>query len=137
MELIARHRPGEKVELKVIREGVELQINATLKNNMNTYDFISVRKDKQLRDLGFELREMNSSERSFLKGDGVYVVSIVVGSKMDEINMEPGYIITSVNGTNIKTVDEFIEVLNESDEDVRMEGYYKNYPGKHPYQFKK
>jgi len=137
MELIARHRPGEKVELIVIRDGKEKQITATLKNSMNTYDFISIRSDRVLKDLGFELREMNSNEKSFLKGEGVLVVSILVGSKMDEINMEPGYIITSLNGKRIKTIDEFISALEASDKEVKLDGYYKNYPGKHPYLFEK
>ena len=137
MELVARHRPGEEITLSLIRKGVVLEKTAVLKNSMNTFDFISIRKDEQLRELGFELRDLNSEEKKDLKVSGAMVVSVVVGSKMNNIHVEPGYIITSVNGKKIESVDDFITQLEKSRSEVRMEGFYKNYPGTFPYVFDK
>jgi Do/DeqQ family serine protease len=136
MELVARHRPGETISLTILRDGEQIQKQATLKNNLNTYDFINIRRDKALQDLGFELRDMSSEEKKENKA-GVIVVSVVVGSKMGDINIEPGYIITSLNDQEIDSVDSFIKLYKEAKKEVRLKGYYRNYPGEFPYVFEK
>jgi serine protease Do len=137
MELVARHRPGETIQLTLVRQGETMVKQAILKNNMNTYDLISVRRDEALQDLGFELRDMSQKEIDAMGKQGVMVVSVLVGSKMNKINIEPGYIISSVNKNKVGSVDEFIEQYEKSDQEVRFEGFYRNYPGDFPYVFDK
>ena len=73
--------------------------------------------DEILQDLGFELRELNSKEINEYGSQGILVVSVTVGGKMNEINVEPGYIITKVNGTPVSKVNDFIGIASfEPDE---------------------
>ncbi len=136
MEELSQHRPGDIVSIKFLHNGIIKSTNATLRNQLNTTDFIAVRKDEILTDLGFELRDLDSKEQQRLNTDGVYVVSIFKGSKIARTNMDAGYIITSVNGEELGSVDELINALN-TNEDIYLEGFYENYPGTYPYSFRK
>ncbi len=137
LEQIARYRPGDEVKLAFIRSSKEMSTTAILRNQLNTTDFIAVRKDKDLVDLGFELRDMDSNEKSRLAKDGVIVVTIKESSKIDKTNMDPGFIITSINNKEVSNVDELIAELDKTTGRVYLEGYYENYPGKYPYTFYK
>jgi len=137
MELVARHRPGEKIDLEFMRNGTKKMVSVTLKNSMNTYDLISIRRDKLLQDLGFELRDLNSKEIAEYGSDGIIVVSVTVGGKMNKINIEPGYIISEVNGEKIDSVNQFIDLIEQSKGKIRLDGFYKSYPGSFPYVFRK
>jgi len=137
LEQIARYRPGDEVILSFIRNSQEMSTTAILRNQLNTTDFIAVRKDKNLIDLGFELRDMDSNEKSRLSKEGVIVVTIKESSKIDKTNMDPGFIITSINNKDISNVDELLVELNKTSGRVYLEGYYESYPGKYPYTFYK
>ncbi len=134
MEQIARYRPGDVVKITFIRGGVKQIIEAVLKNQNNTTDFISIRRDKVLKDLGIELRELDSTEKSKL-GKGVYVVSVEVNSLIGKTNMDPGYILQTINGKEVENVNALVAILKTLKGKVIVEGFYENYPGEYPYSF--
>ena len=136
MELVAQHRPGDRINIRYSRNGRINNTSVVLRNHLNTTDFVAVRKDKVLNDLGFELRDLDRSEKSRLKTDGVMVVSIYQNSIIDETNMDPGYIITKVNGQDIASVEDAVEILNANRE-IRLEGIYENHSGSFLYKFDK
>jgi len=103
MEQIGRHRPGDKINVTYVRDGNIENTEVTLKNKLNSTDFVAVRKDKVLLDLGFELRDLSSSELNKNTTDGVMVVSVYQNSTVGKANVEPGYIITKIN--NIEVTD--------------------------------
>lgn len=135
MEQVAQFRPGDEIELSYIRSGKPENATVTLRNQLNTTDFVAVRKDQILLDLGFELRDLDSVEEKRLNSDGVYVVSIYRGSKIESTNMDPGYIITKLNNENIKSVDDLISQLKSNSGKIYLDGFYENYPGEFPYTF--
>ena len=134
MEQIARFRPGDKIFIKYLRNRQSEIAEIILRNQLNTTEFIAVRKDKILQDLGFEVRDLDSSEKDRL-GKGVYVVSIKSNSKIDLTNMDPGYIIAKANDKTIENVDELVKFLKDHKGEIVLEGYYENYPGEYPYTF--
>lgn len=136
LETMGRYSPGDKVIIEYYRKGTKQSCNAILRNQLNTTDFVAVRKDKILTDLGFELRELNSDETDRLDKEGILVVSIFRNSTISKTNMDPGYIITSINGKEITTVNELISSLQSADGDVLLNGFYENYPGEWPYKFR-
>ena len=69
--------------------------------------------------------------------NGVKVISIRKGSKIDRTNLTPGFVITKVNDKAVKTVDELILIVEKSDNKVMLEGVYEDYPGEYFYAFKK
>ena len=134
-EVIGQHRPGDKIKVKYFRAGKEAFTFVTLRNQLNTTDFVAVRKDQVLTNLGFELREMDSNEITRTSEKGVYVVSVYKNSKAGQVNIEPGYIITSINDKTVRTVNDFIAIITEYKGPIVFNGYYENYPGEFPYTF--
>jgi Do/DeqQ family serine protease len=134
MEQIARYRPGDKVYIKYIRDGQTSIEEVILRNQLNSTDYIAIRKDKILQDLGVEVRDLDTNEKKRL-GEGVYIVSIENGSTIHDTNMEPGYIITSLNDLAVKDVDDLLEYLKKSRGPVVVKGFYENFPGEYPYTF--
>lgn len=135
MEQIGQHRPGDQIKISYWREGNIGSTTLTLRNQLNTTDFVAVRKDKRLTDIGFELREMDSNEIEKNNSKGVYVVSVFKNSKAGFANIEPGYIITSINDEKVATVNDLIATLENYNGTVVFNGYYENYPGEFPYTF--
>ena len=134
MEQIARYRPGDKLKLRVFRSGIEFTTYATLRNHLNTTDIIKVRKDAVLKDLGIEIRDLSSDELIDQK-PGSKVVSVQQGSIVGDTNLEPGYIITSINEEPVRDADDVVELLNDAKGEIILEGYYEKYPGNFPYKF--
>ncbi len=135
MEQIAQFRPGDVVNIGFIRDGQKKEAKVKLRNQLNTTDFVAVRKDKVLTDLGFEIRDLDSVEAKRLNTDGVYVVSIYGNSKIKDTNMEPGYIITTVNEVPINNANDLIDYLEKNKGLINIEGFYEKYPGEFPYRF--
>ena len=137
LEIISQYRPGDKIKIDYIRNGEKKSTTAILRNQKNTTDYIAVRKDKLFTDLGFELRDLDSKEKEQNATEGVMVVSIYKDSKIESINMDPGYIITSVNGKDISNIKEFKAILEKAEGEIYLNGIYENYPREWPYKFRK
>jgi len=135
MEEIGKHRPGDQISIEYVRDGKVLRTAVVLRNQLNTYDLVAVRKDPILLELGFEVRDLDSNEKNIMPKQGVYVVSIYRGKAISETNMEAGYIITKVNGDVIETAEQLVKKLNKTTGSVILEGYYENYVGSFPYTF--
>ncbi len=135
MEEIGKHRPGDQISIEYVRDGNVLRTAVVLRNQLNTYDLVAVRKDPILLELGFEIRDLDSNEKNIMPKPGVYVVSIYRGKTISGTNMEAGYIITKINGDSITTADELVNKLNNTTGSVILEGYYENYVGSFPYTF--
>jgi serine protease Do len=134
MELIGTFKPGDKVRLQFIRNGKKSVAVAVLRNQLNSTDLVAVRKDKILTDLGFELRDQDSYEKSKNKTDGVVVISVYRNTKIDRAKIEPGFIITKANGKKIENVNELLLVLSTLPGKLQLIGFYENYPGEFPYE---
>ncbi len=137
LEIISQYRPGDKIKIDYIRNGEKKSTTAILRNQKNTTDYIAVRKDKLFTDLGFELRDLDSKEKEQNATEGVMVVSIYKDSKIESINMDPGYIITSINGKDISNIKEFKAILEKAEGEIYLNGIYENYPREWPYKFRK
>jgi serine protease Do len=134
MELIGTFKPGDRVLLYYIRNGKKFNTIAILRNQLNSTDLVAVRKDKVLTDLGFELRDQDSYEKSKNKTEGVVVISVYRKTKIDLAKIEPGFIITKVNGKKISNVNEFLLLLGTHPKQLQLVGFYENYPGEFPYE---
>lgn len=134
-EIINGYRPGDRVNLTYYRNGKSKSCYIILRNSLNTTDFVSVRKDKILRDIGIEIRDLNSLEMSRLNAKGVMIISVSNGSLVSKTNMEPGFIVESFNNMPIRNSQEFIALMKNTSDSVILRGFYERYPGQYPYSF--
>ncbi|MBK9254308.1 MAG: trypsin-like peptidase domain-containing protein [Saprospiraceae bacterium] len=136
MEQIAQYRPGDDVTVEFLREQQPLKLKVQLRNQLNTTDLIAIYKDQILKEIGIEIRDVDSNEKTLTGKKGVYVVSVLKNSIVHQTRMEPGYIITEINEREISSAKELLNILESlRGKNVILEGFYQNYPGAYPYSF--
>jgi S1-C subfamily serine protease len=64
----------------------------------------------------------------------VVVKKIKQGVPLSNTRMDPGFIITSVNGNEIKNVDELAQLLAGGYDQLQLEGIYPGYSGVYTYK---
>ncbi|MBK9962679.1 MAG: trypsin-like peptidase domain-containing protein [Saprospiraceae bacterium] len=136
-EIIGRFRPGAEVSLSFWRNKAMFTAKAILKNQINSTELIATRRDPVLVKLGFEVRDLSEAEIIELKTDGVKVLNIYRDGIIFGTNMAPSYIITTVNGKKIQSVDDLVDLINSASDKVSFDGFYQNYKGRYPYSFYK
>lgn len=134
-EQLGRYRPGNSINVEFIRGGKKKKTKVLLKNKGNSTAIITADEKRILRDLGFEVRNVNRMERDRLGVNGVKVISIFRGSRIERTNMDPGFIITKLNNQPIFDIEGLIEGLKIAEGKVMLEGIYEEYPGEYGYSF--
>ncbi len=134
-ETINKYRPGDEILISYYRNGALRTHRLTLRNLLNTTDYISIRKDKILRDIGIEIRDLNSKEKKRVKAKGIMILSVSKGSIVSKTNMEPGFIVERFNNIPISNAQEFLSLLKNARDTVVLKGFYERYPGQYPYSF--
>ena len=85
-----------------------------------------------------EARALNEAERKRLKiKNGVLVTTIKKGSIIAKTNMDKEFIITSVNGKDVTTLDDLLDAIIGSEGEVVLDGFYENFSGDYSYVFEK
>ena len=110
-EELAKHRPGDKVKVKVIRDKKEKTVEMTLKNEQGT---TSVVKDADMDILGAAFREVPQDLKQQLRLSGGLEVTGVTDGKMKAAGVRKGFIILKANGQVVKTVDQLEEIMKEA-----------------------
>lgn len=137
MEVLGTLRPGDEVLLKIIRAQKIFSLEAILRNQLNTTDLVGTFDQGLLKELGLEIRNPDSYEKSVLSTTGVIIVSVKNASVVDKSKMEAGYVITKVNQKDIQSAKEFIEILElNRGKSILVEGFYPKIPGDYPYSFR-
>ncbi len=134
-EQVGGFRPGDTADVEYFRDGRTYKTRVILKNKDNTESLSAVFNAQILDDLGFELRDLGSDEMNRLKVKGVKVISVYRGSRIEDTNMDPGFIIMKVNENKVETISELVAELEEAKGKVKLEGIYENFPGMYQYEF--
>ena len=137
MEQVGRKRPGDKLNIRYFRKGSERQTEVVL-SDQRFFAASLVRSDEEvLAEIGMQVRDLTQTEKTRLRSKGVFVEKVVAGSVIENTNMEPEYIITSVNKKPISSVDDLVAEINNTNGMVTLQGFYERFPGEWPYKFKK
>ncbi|MCB0575279.1 MAG: Do family serine endopeptidase, partial [Saprospiraceae bacterium] len=136
-EYIGRFRPGDQVSLDYWRSGKKYRIRITLKDINNSVAATRVRGDELEDDLGIELRDLSGDEQRKMRIQGVMVTSVRRGSVIYNTNMQPGFVISSVNGNRVSSAAEAIEAIKNAYNSLVLDGYYEGEPDLYSYRFKK
>jgi Do/DeqQ family serine protease len=134
--IIAERRPGDKVEVLVKRDGKEKQISVVLENRQGNTKLKKKEYNEVLNMLGAELENLDKDVAKKLKIDGgVKVTELYAGKLRRQTQMKEGFIITHIDGRKIKNVEEVMDVIEDKDGGVMLEGVYEDMPGKYYYAF--
>ncbi len=135
-ELIAQHRPGDKVEVKVNRKGKEKVFDVTLYNLQGKKDFVEKEHTEVLNILGCELSDIDTetAKKLDIKG-GVKVSKLHAGKLKKQTQIREGFIITRIDNEDVTSVKEAVKLLEKKKGGVMIEGVYEDIPGKYYYAF--
>ncbi len=128
-EIIGQFRPGDNVQVRVLRNGEEKQISVVLKEIASTQaPEIAESKPENFKgfssELGADLSPLTALEKTKLGIKYGLKVTEVREGLLREIGVEKGFIITKVNR---KAVDESVtaeEILKDSKSAVLIEGVH-------------
>ncbi len=135
-ELIARKRPGDKVLLRLIRNGKEKEMSVTLESTSGTTKVSKKEHQVLISMLGadFEKIDKETAKKNDIDG-GVKVSSLFAGKLRKETQIREGFIITHIDGRKVVDVDDLMDALENKEGGVMIEGIYEDIPGKQYYAF--
>ncbi|HEY0732294.1 MAG TPA: trypsin-like peptidase domain-containing protein [Chitinophagaceae bacterium] len=125
---IAGFRPNDRVPVSYLRNGKEYAVDVILKKRG---DVVTMNVGNRL---GADLATLDKTKaRQLGISGGVVVNSIAEGGAIGKTRMQEGFIITSVNGQNVNTVEDLTKILANIAGPVRIEGIYPGYDGTYTY----
>ena len=110
-ELVAIHRPGDKVEVLLLRDGQEKTIIATLHNTGGTTAIVERVLDTNIDGSLFEEVSQSEQERLNIEG-GVKLVELGDG-KWEDAGIEEGFIITHVDKQKINSIEDLEKAMTQ------------------------
>ena len=110
-EALAKHRPGDKVKVKLIRDKKEKVVEVTLKNEQGTTKIV---KDAGMEILGAAFKPVSNELKKQLNlGYGLEVTGVSDG-KMADAGVRKGFIILKANGQQLKSVEDLETVMKSA-----------------------
>src|SRR5512145_626136 len=123
-EQVGRYRPGDKISVTLKRKDKTKQIEVTLRNLQGDTGVVKAGTFETI--LGAKVVNLTDQEKQKLGiRNGVKVTELQEG-KLKQEGVKPGFIITQVNNTPIKSVDELEKLVNSLKGGVYIEGVYQN-----------
>lgn len=114
-ELVAVHRPGDKVEVLLLRDGQEKTFIATLRNTGGTTAIVERVLDVSIDGAVFEEVSQTELNRLNILG-GAKMVDRGEG-KWEDAGIEEGFIITHVDKQKINSVDDLKSAMAQKSEE--------------------
>lgn len=110
-EELAKFLPGNKVDIKLLRNKKEREINVELKNVQGNTNVV---KNVDLDILGAEFKELNDKEkRQYNIGYGLKVVDVNDGL-FDKAGVKKGLVIMKVNSMLVKSIDDLQKIVKQA-----------------------
>ncbi len=121
-EKISQYRPGDAVNVVVIRDKEKKQFKVTLRNKHG--DTEVVRNETDI--LGAEFEEVSAKEKEELGIESGIKIKSVGKGKLKTAGLKEGFIITSVNKKPIFEVRDFKREIGNARGGILVEGLYEN-----------
>jgi Do/DeqQ family serine protease len=108
-ELVARHRPGDKIKVRYIRDKKEQEVSATLRNTGGTTAVVERSVNTPVDGTVFE--EISAAEQQRLGIEGGVQIKSLQPGKWEEAGFKEGFIITKVDKFKISSVDDLRTIM--------------------------
>ena len=124
-EQVARYRPGDKINVSLLRDGKEKKVNLVLRNKEGTTDVIKP-SIETIDVLGASFENVSKEEKSKLGvNNGVKVTKLSRG-KLFEVGIKEGFVITAIDKVPVNSPEEVSKMLQSKQGSVLLEGVYPN-----------
>jgi serine protease Do len=125
-EQVSRYRPGDKVNVSVMRNDKEVILPVLLKTFDNTTKL--VKKEETVSSstaLGAEFRDISGDELQEMRAENGVRIQKLDHGKLAQVGIQQGFIITSIDKRKINSSQEVKNRLEKSGP-VLIEGFYPN-----------
>ena len=123
-EAVARHQPGDKLKITVIRDGKKKEVETTLKNKLGNTDIVKRDEESVVEVLGSKFQPLTKEEKKkFDVNSGVKIVELGEG-KFKNAGMKKGFIILSVDRKQVETPADVIDIMSNKTGGILIEGMY-------------
>lgn len=130
---VASLNAGDKISIQYRRDGREYTASATLKADQGNYGDIAATSLGELLGSELENADKKITQRNDAEG-GIRVKRILKGGPLSRTRMQEDFIITSVNGVPVTTIEELSRAIGASrGESLNLEGFYDGYDGLYRY----
>ena len=110
-EELAKHRPGDNIMVKVLRDKKEKDISLVLKNAQGNTKVVKV---ANMDILGAAFRELpNDMKKQLNLSNGIQVTGVTDG-KMKDAGVRKGFIILKANGQVVNSVEDIQEIMKSA-----------------------
>ncbi len=123
-ELVARHKPGDKIAVTYIRDGKKNTVDAKLKSLEETMDVATISAVRVIDGASFQ--DVSSEEMDALDIEGGAKIIKLEQGKWQKMGVKNGFIITSIDKTDIADADDLIRILQTKRGGILIEGIYPN-----------
>ena len=134
LEQLGRRRPGDKVTLTYVRDGDEETAVATLKNLEGDAAPLMAPEQPvaiEVNAIGAEFVDLGEQERSELGlRYGARLADLDEGLLTETTRVQPGFILTEVNGQAVRSASSAAKLLEQADGTVSLQGIYPDAPDK-------
>lgn len=120
-EQLAYHRPGDVVRLQILRDGSKIDRDLKLVNAEGTTSLLK-RTVLYSESLGADFEAISKVEKDLYGISGGIKVSNIKNGKIRKMNIEEGFIFTSVNRQPADDLRDFIKTMEQLTGQVRIEG---------------
>lgn len=124
-EQVAYRRPGDKVEVTVLRKGTEKIFKLTLTNRNGTTDVIK-KQSITSTALGADFEPISKMEKDRYNVKNGFKVSHIKSGRIRKMGIPEGFIFVTLNKAKYKDVKTFIKDLEGVKGQVRIEGIHPN-----------
>ncbi len=127
-EQLSRFRPGDKIDVTIIRNERDMTIPVELKSLDNTTKLVKKSEllSKSAMALGAEFREMDKEDLAQLRLENGVRVDKVNPGKLSQVGIQPGFIVTSIDKKRVNTVNDINKYLEDKGGMIQIEGFYPN-----------
>jgi S1-C subfamily serine protease len=139
IEYIGRHRPGDRVNMLVNRNGKEVSIPVMLKSRDGTVGVVKPVVKDAVTALGVELEEVDTKVLKKLDlNHGVRIKDLGNGKLSKYTDMRTGFIVTKINDVPVESIEEFTDILAKKRKGdlVIFSGTYEEFPREFNYAFR-
>jgi Do/DeqQ family serine protease len=133
LSYIGRKRPGDEVEVTVLRDGERETFEMTLQSLEGATELASRGRVEALESLGAEFRALTAQQAQEYNIEGGVQVIRTFAGKLRQQGIRPGFIITSVAGNPVRSVDDLSEIVRTERGGVLVEGIYPDDPDEKQY----
>lgn len=126
---VASFKPGDKLPITYYRNNKEYNTSVTLKESAGKLDELALAPIGETLGAELETISKNKASQYGIEG-GVLVKKITPGGAFSKTRMQEGFVIISVNDTDITSLDQLANAIrNANGGSVYFEGIYPEAPG--------